>query len=110
MKDDAEEDSDNSISDERTDNDDNRTETVDHDRKQQEPVFKGISHASQGDGNPGGKKVSADGTKKVYKSTVQAESTPEALKVKRAKNNSGRGKLYESDNEDNNVSFHDWTA
>ena len=61
-------------------------------------------------GSPGKKKVSSDGTKKVYKSTADAESTPEALKVKRAKNNSGRGKLYNSDNETGDVSSHMWEA
>ena len=90
--------------------DDGAAEALTSKRKHQEPVFKGVSHASQGGGNPGGKKVSADGTKKVYKSTVQAESTPEALKVKRAKNNSGRGKLYNPDSEGGNVSSHDWTV
>ena len=61
-------------------------------------------------GSPGKKKVSSDGTKKVYKSTADAESTPEALKVKRAKNNSGRGKLYNPDNETGDVSSHMWEA
>ena len=61
-------------------------------------------------GSPGKKKVSSDGTKKVYKSTADAESTPEALKVKRAKNNSGRGKLFNSDNETGDVSSHMWEA
>ncbi|WP_156885022.1 hypothetical protein [Oribacterium sp. NK2B42] len=60
--------------------------------------------------SPGKKKVSSDSTKKVYKSTADAESTPEALKVKRAKNNSGRGKLYNSDNETGDVSSHMWEA
>ena len=85
-------------------------ESLPHNRNHQEPVFKGVSHASQGGGNPGRKKVSADGTKKVYKSTVEAESTPEALKVKRAKSNSGREKLYNPDSEGSTASAHVWEA
>lgn len=85
-------------------------ESLPHNRNHQELAFKGVSHASRGGGNPGGKKVSADGTKKVYKSTVEAESTPEALKVKRAKSNSGRSKLYNPDSKGSTASAHVWEA
>ena len=56
------------------------------------------------------KTVSSDGTRKVYKSSTQAENTPEALKVKRSKSNSGRNRLYRQDEDSSSVATRVWNA
>ncbi len=56
------------------------------------------------------KTVSSDGTRKVYKSSTQAENTPEALKVKRSRSNSGRNRLYRQDEDSSSVATRVWDA
>lgn len=56
------------------------------------------------------KTVSSDGTRKVYKSSTQAENTPEALKVKRSRSNSGRNRLYRQDEDSSSVTTRVWNA
>ncbi|MBP3240195.1 MAG: hypothetical protein J6M92_06575, partial [Oribacterium sp.] len=56
------------------------------------------------------KTVSSDGTRKVYKSSTQAENTPEALKVKRSRSNSGRNRLYRQDEDSSSVATRVWNA
>ncbi|WP_091208224.1 hypothetical protein [Oribacterium sp. WCC10] len=88
--------------------DDDEAKTLSHNKDYREQVIKGSSHKSKDAGVTGEKTVTEEG-EKVYKSTVRAESTPEALKVKRAKHNTGQKKLYEQDDDDV-ISTHTWDA
>ena len=73
-------------------------------------LFKDPYRISIDTGFSGEKTVSSDGTKKVYKSSTQAENTPEALKVKRSRHSSGRSRLYEQNEDNSDVATHVWDA
>ena len=90
-------------------NDEGKAETLAGNDNYQK-LSKESSRISIDTGFPGNKTVSTDGTKKVYKSSVQAENTPEALKVKRSRHNSGRSRLYHQDEESSGVGSHVWNA
>ncbi|WP_036607517.1 hypothetical protein [Oribacterium sp. P6A1] len=90
-------------------NDEGKAETLAGKDVFKKPFYE-TSRRSGDAGISGEKTVSADGTKKVYKSSVQAENTPEALKVKRSRHNSGRSRLYHQDEESSGVGSHVWNA